>query len=88
MKAAKNYSVEALSYSDCRIVWLGDVKAALLFPPLREGEDYVLYPHPATYPGLTFEGLPAPLRPEIMRFATLAAVYAFLGLPAEMALAA
>lgn len=75
-----SYRIESFSYSSASIVWLGDIKAALLFGPPHEGEPYMLYPHPDTYPTLTFKGLPAPLRPEFMRFPTLEAVQAFLGI--------
>ncbi|GJD93673.1 hypothetical protein [Methylobacterium iners] len=80
------YSIQALTYSNARIVWFRGVKAAILFPPLYAGGPYELYPHPETYPGLSFEGLPSPLRPEFMPFATLDDVYAFLGIrPKAMA---
>lgn len=83
MANAASYEIEVLSYSSTCIVWLGDVKAALLFPPAHDGGAYQVYPHPGTYPTLSFDGLPAPLRPEFMSFPNLDAVRAFLGMPSE-----
>lgn len=77
------YSIQMLTYSKSQIVWFRGRKAAILFPPLYNGGPYELYPHPETYPGLNFDGLPSPLRPEFMPFATLDDVNAFLGIPAE-----
>jgi hypothetical protein len=74
------YLIETLSYSSTSIVWLGTTKAAILFPPLHEGEFYLLYPHPNTYRELNFSGLPAPLSPGFMAFAALDDVRAFLGI--------
>ena len=89
----ETYAIETLSYSPTRLVRLGRRKVAMLFAPAEPGAPWQLYPHPDTFPGLTFEGLPAPLRPEFMSFPDLAAVEDFLGLgrasaPAPMALAA
>lgn len=80
MAASAAFEIEELSYSASRIVWQGGRKVAILFPPLDAGGSYLLYPHPITFPGLGFEGLPAPLRPEFMTFATLDDVHAFLGI--------
>ena len=77
---AARFAIEALSYSSSLIVWHGRDKAAILFPPADGAGEWSLYPHPGTYPGLGFEGLPKPLRPDFMRFDSLGAVYAFLGL--------
>lgn len=74
-----SFEIEELSYSASRIVWQGGRKVAILFPPLDEAGSYLLYPHPLTFPGLGFAGLPEPLRPEFMAFATLDEVRAFLG---------
>lgn len=83
MSGAASYRIETLSYSSTRLVWLGDVKVAILFAPADEGAPYQLYPHPATFPTLTFEGLPAPLQPEFMSFPDLQAVEAFLGIESQ-----
>ncbi|MBE7201077.1 MAG: hypothetical protein INR70_25190 [Parafilimonas terrae] len=83
MAKLSKFRIETLSFSSTRIVWRGDVKVAILFSPLNEGESYQLYPHPATYPTLDFRGLPAPLRPEFMSFPDLEAVEAFLGIAAR-----
>jgi hypothetical protein len=80
MPKRQTYSIETLSYSTTRMVWRGGRKVAMLFPPLEPGGCYQLYPHPDTFPTLNFEGLPAPLRPEFMSFASLDAVCAFLGI--------
>lgn len=77
------YRIETLSYSSTRLVWLGDVKVAILFAPSEDGAPYHLYPHPSAFPTLGFQGLPAPLRPEFMAFPDLDAVRAFLGLDAQ-----
>ena len=78
---AVRFAIETLSYSSSLIVWHGRSKAAILFPPAEAGGGWSLYPHPGTYPGLGFEGLPKPLRPDFMRFDSLASVHDFLGLP-------
>lgn len=80
MGRTAQYRIEALSYSSTRLVWLGDVKVAILFAPSEDGAPYHLYPHPATFPTLGFQGLPAPLRPEFMAFPDVGAVRAFLGI--------
>lgn len=80
MASSASYRIQNLSYSSTRLVWLGDVKVAILFSPLEEGAPYHLYPHPATYPTLDFQGLPEPLLPEFMAFPDLEAVKAFLGI--------
>ena len=59
----RNWSIETLSYSPTRIVRLGEEKVAILFPPVEPGAEWQLYPHPDTFPGLNFDGLPEPLRP-------------------------
>lgn len=74
------WSIETLSYSPTRIVRLGDEKVAILFPPVEPGAEWQLYPHPDTFPGLNFEGLPEPLRPEFLGFSDLPAVERFLGI--------
>ena len=76
----RSWSIETLSYSPSRIVRLGDEKVAILFPPVEPGAVWQLYPHPDTFPGLNFEGLPAPLRPEFLAFADLPEVERFLGI--------
>ncbi len=76
----RNWSIETLSYSPTRIVRLGTEKVAILFPPAEPGAGWQLYPHPDTFPGLNFEGLPAPLRPEFLAFPDLAEVERFLGI--------
>ncbi|AWN42983.1 hypothetical protein [Methylobacterium durans] len=94
MRRRASYAIEPLGQGATHLVRHGGTKAAILFAPMGPGEPYQLYPHPDTYRSLTFEGLPAPLRPEFMAFPTLEAVRAFLGLAvsepdhAEMALAA
>lgn len=76
----RGWSIETLSYSPSRIVRLGDEKVAILFPPLEPGAAWQLYPHPDTFPGLNFEGLPEPLRPEFLSFPDLTEVERFLGI--------
>ncbi|MER2263659.1 hypothetical protein [Methylobacterium oxalidis] len=99
MRRKTTYAVETTyaiepGHGSTSLVRHGGTKAAILFAPMAPGEPYQLYPHPDTYGSLTFEGLPAPLRPEFMAFPDLDAVRAFLGIPlaepdhAEMALAA
>ncbi|MEL6062737.1 MULTISPECIES: hypothetical protein [unclassified Methylobacterium] len=83
VKARRDWSIETLSYSPSRIVRLGEEKVAILFPPLEEGGAWQLYPHPDTFPGLNFEGLPAPLRPEFLAFPDLPEVERFLGIRDE-----
>lgn len=83
MADRESYQIEFLSYSATSIVWLGDVKVAIVFPPLHDGGPYQIYPHPGTFPTLSFAGLPSPLRPEFMPFQNLDAVRAFLGMPSE-----
>lgn len=77
-----SFRIEALSYSATRLVRLGRRKVAILFAPSEPGAPWKLYPHPDSFPGLSFEGLPAPLRPEFTDFANLDAVEAFLGIHA------
>lgn len=74
------YSIETLSYSAMRVVWLDGRKVALLFQPMIPGEPWTIYPNPDAFPGLAFEGLPDPLKPQFMDFASLAAVEAYLGI--------
>ena len=74
------YVIETLSYSPTRLVKLGRRKVAMLFQPAEAGAPWQLYPNPDAFPGLGFEGLPAPLRPEFMSFPDLAAVEDFLGI--------
>ena len=74
------YAIETLSYSPTRLVKLGRRKVAMLFQPAEAGAPWQLYPNPDAFPGLGFEGLPAPLRPEFMSFPDLAAVEIFLGI--------
>jgi len=76
----RGWSIETLSYSPTRIVRLGDEKVAILFPPVEPGAAWQLYPHPDTFPGLNFDGLPEPLRPEFLGFSDLPAVERFLGI--------
>ncbi|MDP4004284.1 hypothetical protein [Methylobacterium sp. NEAU K] len=76
----RGWSIETLSYSPTRIVRLGAEKVAILFPPVEPGAGWQLYPHPDTFPGLNFEGLPEPLRPEFLAFSDLPAVERFLGI--------
>ena len=76
----RGWSIETLSYSPTRIVRLGTEKVAILFPPVELGAEWQLYPHPDTFPGLNFEGLPEPLRPEFLGFTDLPAVERFLGI--------
>ncbi|SFI78870.1 hypothetical protein [Methylobacterium brachiatum] len=76
----RNWSIETLSYSPTRIVRLGEEKVAILFPPVEPGAEWQLYPHPDTFPGLNFDGLPEPLRPEFLGFSDLPAVERFLGI--------
>lgn len=83
MANAASYRIETLSYSSTRLVWLGDVKVAILFAPSEDGAPYHLYPHPAAFPTLGFQGLPEPLRPEFMAFPDLDSVRAFLGIAAR-----
>ncbi|WP_457104756.1 hypothetical protein [Methylobacterium sp. P5_C11] len=84
MKARRDsrhgWSIETLSYSPTRIVRLGSEKVAILFPPVEPGASWQLYPHPDTFPGLNFEGLPEPLRPEFLAFPDLPEVERFLGI--------
>lgn len=84
MKARRDshhgWSIETLSYSPTRIVRLGAEKVAILFPPAEPGAAWQLYPHPDTFPGLNFEGLPEPLRPEFLAFPDLPEVERFLGI--------
>ena len=84
MKARRDshhgWSIETLSYSPTRIVRLGTEKVAILFPPVEPGAAWQLYPHPDTFPGLNFEGLPEPLRPEFLAFPDLPEVERFLGI--------
>ncbi|MEE7450861.1 hypothetical protein MRF4_25380 [Methylobacterium radiotolerans] len=84
MKARRDshhgWSIETLSYSPTRIVRLGAEKVAILFPPDEPGAAWQLYPHPDTFPGLNFEGLPEPLRPEFLAFPDLPEVERFLGI--------
>ncbi len=75
-----SYAIETLSYSPTRLVKLGRRKVAMLFQPAEPGAPWQLYPNPDAFPGLGFEGLPAPLRPEFMSFPDLAAVEVFLGI--------
>ncbi len=75
-----SYAIETLSYSPTRLVKLGRRKVAMLFQPAEAGAPWQLYPNPDAFPGLGFEGLPAPLRPEFMSFPDLAAVEVFLGI--------
>ena len=79
------YFIELLSYSSTSLVWIGSTKVAILFPPLHEEGDYLLYPHPDTYRGLTFPGLPAPLRPGFMAFTSFDEVQAFLAIESPAA---
>jgi hypothetical protein len=79
------YHIERLSYRSTSLIWLGSTKVAILFPPLHEGGDYLLYPHPDTYRSLTFSGLPAPLRPGFMAFTSFDKVRAFLGIQSRTA---
>ncbi|MCJ2052235.1 hypothetical protein [Methylobacterium sp. J-070] len=79
----RGWSIETLSYSPSRIVRLGAEKVAILFPPLEPGAAWQLYPHPDAFPGLNFEGLPEPLRPEFLAFPDLAEVERFLGIRDE-----
>ena len=83
VKARRDWSIETLSYSPSRIVRLGDEKVAILFPPVEEGGAWQLYPHPDAFPGLNFEGLPAPLQPEFLAFPDLPEVERFLGIRDE-----
>lgn len=83
VKARRDWSIETLSYSPSRIVRLGDEKVAILFPPVEEGGAWQLYPHPDTFPGLNFAGLPAPLQPEFLAFPDLPEVERFLGIRDE-----
>ena len=87
MKARRDirqgWSIETLSYSPTRIVRLGSEKVAILFPPVEPGSTWQLYPHPDAFPGLNFEGLPAPLRPEFLAFPDLPGVERFLGIRDE-----
>ena len=76
----ETYAIETLSYSPTRLVRLGRRTVAMLFQPAEPGAPWQLYPHPDAFPGLNFDGLPAPLRPEFMSFPDLAAVEDFLGL--------
>jgi hypothetical protein len=78
--ANRGWTIETLSYSPSRIVRRGAEKVAILFPPLEPGGAWQLYPHPDTFPGLNFEGLPEPLRPEFLAFPDLAEVERFLGI--------
>ena len=84
MKARRDshhgWSIETLSYSPTRIGRLGAEKVAILFPPVEPGAAWQLYPHPDTFPGLNFEGLPEPLRPEFLAFPDLPEVERFLGI--------
>ncbi|GJE11777.1 MULTISPECIES: hypothetical protein [Methylobacterium] len=79
----RNWSIETLSYSPTRIVRLGSEKVAILFPPVEPGSAWQLYPHPDTFPGLNFDGLPEPLRPEFLAFPDLPEVERFLGIREE-----
>ena len=79
------YFIQDLSYSSTSLVWLGSNKVAILFPPLHEGDNYLLYPHPDTYRDLTFSGVPTPLRPEFMAFTSFDEVQAFLGIQSRTA---
>lgn len=79
----RNWSIETLSYSPTRIVRLGSEKVAILFPPVEPGSAWQLYPHPDTFPGLNFDGLPEPLRPEFLAFPDLPEVERFLGIRNE-----
>jgi hypothetical protein len=81
--ADRHWSIETLSYSPSRIVRLGCEKVAILFPPLEPGGSWKLYPHPDTFPGLNFDGLPEPLRPEFLAFSDLTSVERFLGIRDE-----
>ncbi|MBE7249024.1 hypothetical protein ACLBX9_13370 [Methylobacterium sp. A49B] len=76
----QSWSIETLSYSPTRIVRLGSEKVAILFPPVEPGAAWQLYPHPDAFPGLNFEGLPEPLRPEFLAFPDLPEVERFLGI--------
>ena len=56
-------------------------KLCALHLRMREpGAAWQLYPHPDTFPGLNFEGLPEPLRPEFLAFPDLPEVERFLGI--------
>ncbi|MGU3538179.1 hypothetical protein [Methylobacterium sp. A54F] len=76
----RSFTIESFGYTTTRLVRRDGVKVAILFPPEGEGAPFQLYPHPDTFPGLGFAGLPAPLRPEFMPFASLAEVETFLGI--------
>ena len=55
------YRLEQLT-PDYWLVMRGSIKVAIVFPD--NADRFLVYPHPDTYPGLTFDGLPAPLLPE------------------------
>ncbi len=74
------FTIETLPYTSTRLVWLNGRKVAIVFPPIEPGGSYHLYPHPGTFRSLTFEGLPAPLRPGFTPFESLDALCAFLGI--------
>ncbi|MDP4023931.1 hypothetical protein Q8W71_14970 [Methylobacterium sp. NEAU 140] len=77
------WSIETLTYSPTRLVRLEGRKVAILFPPAEAEGAWQLYPHPDAFPGLNFEGLPAPLRPGFAAFPDFAAVERFLGIGAD-----
>jgi hypothetical protein len=65
--------------SDCLEILADGVRAAVVYPPDETGR-VAVYPWPRTYTTLTFEGLPAPLKPEWDFHPSLESVRAMLGL--------
>jgi hypothetical protein len=74
------YRLEQIN-PDYWLVMRGSTKVAIVFPD--SSDRFLVYPHPDTYPGLTFEGLPKPFLPEWMTFGSIVEVERFLGIEQE-----
>lgn len=79
-----SYRLEQIN-PDYHLVMRGSVKVAIVFPDSTDR--FLIYPHPETFPGLNFDGLPAPLLPAWMTFGSLREIEQFLDIEPERAAA-
>lgn len=69
-------------FADYLAIYHGETKAAIIYPADDAGR-LAVYPNPDAFPGLMFDGLPAPLKPAFEPFDSLEAIADRFGIPAH-----
>lgn len=69
-------------FADYLAIYHGETKAAIIYPADGDGR-LAVYPNPDAYPGLTFAGLPAPIKPAFEPFDSPQQIAERFGIPSD-----